>query len=201
MPKVSTRSPITVIVHAEHRNGICIECGSRMEVRDVDIGGKIRKRAVCPKCGGMTGQLIARPISIQSPPPPSCISFKCLGKFIKDSLFSALLSSYHFRRVAYAESHYYKADSVGGEWRIRRAGINPNTNNRYPYERQVYATYEEAIKETTRISGKVLERYRTGEPAPKTLWQAIHANIKLSCPICRKYDIDPFLGGKRNGSN
>jgi hypothetical protein len=153
MPKVSTRSPITVIVHAEHRNGICIECGSRMEVRDVDIGGKIRKRAVCPKCGGMTGQLIARPISIQSPPPPSCISFKCLGKFIKDSLFSALLSSYHFRRVAYAEKN------------------RPEKK-------------------------KILERYRTGSPAPKTLWQAIHANIKLSCPICRKYDIDPFLGGK-----
>lgn len=32
----------------------------------------------------------------------------------------------------------------------------------------------------------ILERYRTGDPSPKTIWQAIHANIKLTCPICRK---------------
>ena len=40
---------------------------------------------------------------------------------------------------------------------------------------------------------KILERYRTGEPAPETIWQAIHANIKLKCPVCRKYNVDPFL--------
>ena len=40
----------------------------------------------------------------------------------------------------------------------------------------------------------ILERYRTGEPSPQTLWQAIHANTKLTCPICRKYNVDPFLG-------
>ncbi len=40
---------------------------------------------------------------------------------------------------------------------------------------------------------KILERYRTGEPSPQTIWQAIHANIKLSCPICRKYNVDPLL--------
>lgn len=39
----------------------------------------------------------------------------------------------------------------------------------------------------------ILERYRTGEPSPQTLWQAIHAHIKLTCPICRKYNVDPFL--------
>ena len=43
---------------------------------------------------------------------------------------------------------------------------------------------------------EILERYRTGEPSPRTLWQAVHANIKLKCPVCRKYDIDPLLGGK-----
>ncbi|KKN56933.1 hypothetical protein LCGC14_0567250 [marine sediment metagenome] len=41
---------------------------------------------------------------------------------------------------------------------------------------------------------KILERYRTGEPSPKTMWQAIHANIKLACPICRKYNVDPLSG-------
>jgi len=40
---------------------------------------------------------------------------------------------------------------------------------------------------------QILERYRTGEPRPETLWQAIHANFKLSCPICRKYNVDPML--------
>lgn len=39
----------------------------------------------------------------------------------------------------------------------------------------------------------ILERYRTGEPFPQNIWQAIHANIKLKCPICRKYDVDPLL--------
>ena len=40
---------------------------------------------------------------------------------------------------------------------------------------------------------KILERYRIGQPSPQTIWQAIHANIKLKCPICRKYNVDPFL--------
>jgi len=39
---------------------------------------------------------------------------------------------------------------------------------------------------------EILERYRTGEPSPQTIWQAIHANIKLTCPVCRKYNVDPF---------
>lgn len=39
----------------------------------------------------------------------------------------------------------------------------------------------------------ILERYRTGDPSPQTIWQAIHANIKIKCPICRKYDVDPLL--------
>ena len=39
----------------------------------------------------------------------------------------------------------------------------------------------------------ILERYRTGKPSPQTLWQAIHANIKLTCPVCRKYNVDPLL--------
>lgn len=43
----------------------------------------------------------------------------------------------------------------------------------------------------------ILERYRTGEPSPVTIWQAIHANIKLTCPVCRKYNVDPLLGRAR----
>ena len=51
-------------------------------------------------------------------------------------------------------------------------------------------TYAEANRHK-----KILERYRTGEPSPRTLWGAIHANIKLTCPICRKYNNDLFKGG------
>ena len=103
---VITRGLMKVIVHASHRNGICVECNTRMEVKDVDIGGgKIAKRPVCPECGGMIGQLIARPTSIQPPDPPQCISVKCLWKFVLDSLFIAYVSSYHRRRVAYAEAN------------------------------------------------------------------------------------------------
>lgn len=39
----------------------------------------------------------------------------------------------------------------------------------------------------------ILERYRTGEPSPQNIWQAIHANMKLGCPVCRKYNVDPLL--------
>ena len=45
--------------------------------------------------------------------------------------------------------------------------------------------------------GEILERYRTGYPQPKNIWQAIHANIKLGCPVCRRYDVDPLLGGSK----
>lgn len=44
---------------------------------------------------------------------------------------------------------------------------------------------------------EILERYRTGQPSPKNIWQAIHANIKLKCPVCRKYNIDPLLFRRR----
>lgn len=46
---------------------------------------------------------------------------------------------------------------------------------------------------------KILERYRTGEPSPQTMWQAIYANIKLGCPVCKKYNVDPLLFSKKKG--
>jgi len=134
--EVVVKSPIKTIIHAAHRNSICLECGTQMVVKDVDIGGKIKKRPVCPNCGGMVGQLISITTSIQAPNPPQCVRFRCLWKFFIDSLFVALASSYHRRRVAYAEAH------------------RPE-------------------------KGAILEKYRTGKPAPKTLWQAITASIKL----------------------
>ena len=43
----------------------------------------------------------------------------------------------------------------------------------------------------------ILERYRTGEPSPRTIWQSIYANVKLACPVCRKYNVDPLLFDRR----
>lgn len=36
---------------------------------------------------------------------------------------------------------------------------------------------------------KILERYRTGEPSPQTFWQALLANTKLTCPVCRRIEL------------
>jgi len=94
------------------------------------------------------GNLISRCADIQAPDPPTCLKLDCLFRYFRECLYAALLTSYHARRVAYAERNKNK---------------------------------------------KILERYRTGELSPKNIWQAIHANIKLRCPVCRKYNVDPFL--------
>lgn len=54
------------------------------------------------------------------------------------------------------------------------------------HERRI--TYAEANR-----NKKILDRYRTGEPGPRTIWQAIHAHIKLTCPVCRRYNVDPLI--------
>lgn len=89
------------------------------------------------------GKLISRQLSIAPPLTPTCLTPRCLWRYLIDCLTYALIASYHRRRVAYAEANRNK---------------------------------------------KILERYRTGEPSPKTLWWAIHANIKLTCPVCRKIE-------------
>ena len=69
--------------------------------------------------------------------------------------------------------------------------------SRYLRDALLYAllgNYEErrvAYAEENRHK-KILDRYRTGEFFPETIWQAIHANIKLTCPVCRKYNVDPL---------
>ncbi len=151
MPSSTTGGGLRLYWKAEHRDGICLRCNVQMEVKEVELGGKLVKRPVCSKCGGMTEHLISRGVSIQPPDPPKCLSLKSLYKFFKDSLFCALLANYHRRRVFYAETNRHK---------------------------------------------KILERYRTGQPSPETIWQAIHANIKLACPVCRQFNVDPLLFSK-----
>ena len=148
MPQSTAGSGIRVYWKAAHRDGQCIKCNVPMEVKEIELNGKKVNRPVCPECGGNEGHIIARAVSVQPPDPPTCLSFRCLFKFFRDSLFCALLSNYHRRRVTYAEKNRHK---------------------------------------------KILARYRSGEPAPTTIWQAIHANTKLRCPVCRRYNIDPFL--------
>ncbi len=155
MPEVKTRGILKVTVTAEHREGICRLCNIMLVKEFYMDGDRKRVRMVCPECGAM-GRLIAKTFSIQPPEPPQCLSMGCLYHFFMDTLFCALLSNYHSRRVAYAEKNRHK---------------------------------------------EILERYRTGQPSPQTIWQAIHANMKLKCPVCRKYNVDPFLGGKRNGTD
>lgn len=132
--QVNTRSPLKTRVVAEHREGLCEKCQTPVVKEFYIDGDRKRVRMVCPKCGGM-GRLIARTYSVQPPDPPKCLSFRCLYRFFVDVLFCALLSSYHRRRVAYAEKNRHK---------------------------------------------DILEKYRTGNPSPRTIWQAIYASIKLS---------------------
>lgn len=78
--------------------------------------------------------------------------------------------------------------------------ITPKCLWKYVFDTIVYVlicTYHErrtSYAEANRHKD-ILERYRTGEPSPHTLWQAMHALLKLRCPICRKYNVDPLLGG------
>ena len=147
--RVLSRGLLKTRVTAEHRTGFCENCGIRTVKEFYMDGERRRVRMSCPDCGGL-GVLIVRTYSVQPPAPPQCLRIGCLWQFFRDTVFCALLSTYHQRRVAYA---------------------------------------------TTNRREKILERYKTGEPSPKSIWQAIHANIKLKCPICRKYNVDPLLGG------
>ena len=144
---INTPGVMKTIITGEQRTGFCEACGTKTEKEYYMDGERKRPHMICPKCGGQ-GRLIVKTYSVQPPKPPQCVRPSCLFKFVMDTLFCALLSSYHTRRVHYAT-------------------INRNK--------------------------KILERYRTGEPSPKNIWQAIHANIKLTCPVCRKYNVDPLL--------
>jgi len=148
--QIKTRGFIKTKVTGALRTGYCENCGTRASVKEFYMDGERKRvRMVCPACGGL-GVLIVKTYSIQPPAPPQCIRVRCLWQFSRDTLFCALLSNYHQRRVTYAQ-------------------VNKNK--------------------------KILERYRTGEPSPETIWQAIHAIIKLKCPVCRKYNRDPLKGG------
>jgi len=131
--KVITRGVFNAIVTGEQREGFCEYCGTRTKKEFYMDGERKRVRMICPICGEM-GKLIVKTYSIQAPPPPQCVRFKCLYKFFLDTVFCSLLSTYHSKRVSYA------------------------THNRHK---------------------DMPERYRSGEPSPQNIKQAIKAIIKL----------------------
>jgi len=132
--EVSGRNAFRVYATAEQRTGFCEKCGIKTEKQFYMDGERKRVRIICPNCGGQ-GRLIVKTYSVQPPDAPQCISFRCLYKFVMDTLFCGLLSNYHRRRVAYAGANRHK---------------------------------------------EILERYRTGEPSPKNIRQAILADVKLA---------------------
>lgn len=94
------RGSFRATVEAEHRTGKCENCGSELEKKIYPEKPKVR--LICPKCGGQ-GRLIARVVSIQPATAPQCLKPKCLAKFFLAIVFCGLLSTYHRKRVAYAE--------------------------------------------------------------------------------------------------
>ena len=71
-------------------------------------------------------------------------------------------------------------------WAYFKATLTYMVIAMYDRGRVYYATHGGRHKQ-------ILERYRTGYPMPQNLWQAIHANIKVRCFVCRKYNVDPLL--------
>lgn len=110
--EVKVQKSFRAIVSGEHRTGSCEDCGMKVEKKIYDTKPKVRM--ICPKCGGQ-GRLIARSVSIQAPDPPQCIKPRCLWHFFWEVVFSNLLSTYHSRRMEYAEKNRNK--EIPGKYR------------------------------------------------------------------------------------
>ena len=55
-----------------------------------------------------TGNLISRSVSIQAPSSPQCTKPKCLWRFFGQTVLCSLLSTYHRKRVQYAEGNRHR---------------------------------------------------------------------------------------------
>jgi len=99
---ITSRGAFRVKVGGSLRNGICNSCGMQMLKETIPFHDAEKIIMRCPKCGGMEGQLIARSIAIEAPDPPACTKFRCLWKFLLNTLLCGLVSSYHRGRVEYA---------------------------------------------------------------------------------------------------
>lgn len=111
---VMARQAIITEVTGTLQEGFCEQCGTQTVKEFYMDGERRRVHMVCPKCGG-SGKLIVRTYSIQPPKPPKCINPKCLYKFFLRVIFCSLLSTYHNKRVNYAQRNKYK--NIQGKYR------------------------------------------------------------------------------------
>ena len=132
--KVASQGAVRVRVGADHREGLCENCGTKLE-QEFHME-KPRIRLACGKCGGQ-GRLIARSVPIEAPPPPQCVTPRCLFGFFKDVLYCSLLSTYHKKRVEYAEKNRHK-----------------RINDKYRTGMNAPANIPQAIIEIIKIGGK-----------------------------------------------
>lgn len=54
------------------------------------------------------GNLIVRTVTLDPPNPPNCSKPRCLWEFFWETVFYSLVSTYHSRRIRYAERKRYK---------------------------------------------------------------------------------------------
>ena len=138
---MNTKGLFKTTVEAEHRDGICEVCGVQMVIPtelappevlnvemydipfDIQLPDELIERPKCPKCGGITGRLISRSVSIQAPDPPQCFRFSCLWNFYIRVVTCWLISNYHRRRVVYAEKRRHKKIPL----KYRTGGDAPET--------------------------------------------------------------------------
>jgi len=73
----------------------------------LDISKKLNAKVEAEHCDSQ-GKLISRSVSIQDPSPPQCTKFRCVWRFFWQVVFCGLLSSYHCKRVVYAEKNRRK---------------------------------------------------------------------------------------------
>ena len=145
----------------------------------VIAGGGIRmswasehRTGVCEDCGHNVMVMVA----VEGKQRPRCAKCRGLGQLI-------------VRHVSIQPAAPPVCLSVPCLWKFFRDSLFIALVANYHRRRVAYA---EANRHKV-----ILERYRTGEPSPQTIWQAIHANTKLTCPICRKFNVDPLLFNKK----
>ena len=141
--KVTTKGAMKVTVNAGLRNGICIECNVQMEVKDVWID---TKREV-------EEQIIITPKLL-----PRAVCPKCGG----------MMGHLIVKHVSIHAPNPPQCIKFKCLWKFFIDTLFTAYLAKYHQKRVTYAQKNRPEK-----GGNILEKYRTGEPAPKTLWQAI----------------------------
>lgn len=169
MPEVATRGLMKTIVNADLRDGVCMICNVHLDIRKVKLSSVHEN--ILPK----DDKLVDRAIC------PQCGE---LGSNVGHLIV---------RHYSIQAPDPPQCISPGCLWKFVLDSLFVAFLSSYHSRRVAYAVANRPDK-----GKEILERYRTGEPSPKNLWQAIHANLKLHCFVCRQYDVDPFLFRSKN---